>query len=157
MIRVNSVLSFGLISTVLVCKLAGTLIMVLLMFFLPQLISASLNSWVQPFKTHRDNLLETVTIFAALFAYALAFTLSINELDYGSIPVVVFYFLVNFLVVVWCIVEFISAQMPRVKGFIKYAHTRSQRKVTVGSSNLGRHRRRPEGELVHSSSGSSTT
>jgi hypothetical protein len=45
------------------------------------------NIFVQPFKSQRDNYLETVTILAALFAYTLAFTLSIGELG------MIFYFI----------------------------------------------------------------
>lgn len=95
--------------------------------------SIALNHIFQPFRAQRDNYLETLTILAALFAYSLAFTLSIDSLDYGSIPIVVFYFFVNVVVVLWCVAEFIHAQMPRIRAVLAYMMARSQNRVTSTS------------------------
>lgn len=83
-----------------------------------QVVSITINHIVQPFRTVRDNHLETLTLLAALFAYTLAFTLSIDELDYGAIPIVVFYFSVNVGIVIWCALEFIYGQVPRARALI---------------------------------------
>jgi hypothetical protein len=68
--------------------------------------------------------METLTIACASFAYSLAFTLSLAELDYGSLPVVIFYFLVNVLIVMWCVVEFIRRQWPRLQGALRVIRRR---------------------------------
>lgn len=110
LIRVDSVLSFGLISAVLV-------------------ISITANHLVQPFRSLRDNHLETLTLLAALFAYTLAFTLSIDTLDYGSIPIVIFYFFINISIIIWCGIEFLSGQLPQVKALLEYIRGQNTTRV----------------------------
>lgn len=120
-IRVNSVLSFGLVSAVLVYIYIYKSYYIIIYYINHdqiQVVSITINHIVQPFRTVRDNHLETLTLLAALFAYTLAFTLSIDELDYGAIPIVVFYFSVNVGIVIWCALEFIYGQVPRARALI---------------------------------------
>jgi len=101
LIKVQSVLSFGLVCAVLFGYSAVAVL-------------------VQPFKTQRDNYLEVITVLASVFAYGLALTLSLDDLNYGSIVATIIYFMLNIVVIVWCAIEFIRSNFSQVvKLFIK--------------------------------------
>lgn len=113
LVRVNSVLSFGLNNLVLV----GSAMVVLIK---------------RPFRTHVDNLLECSTILAALFIYGAAVLMSAPGFTYGAVVIEVFYFLVNVLVLLWCALEFLRTNFPVIVSF--WRNQRKGKKGSIGAS-----------------------
>lgn len=96
LVDINSVLSFGLNNLVLV-------------------VSAVVVLVKRPFRTHIDNLMECATILCAIFVYGMAVLMSVPEFDYGAVVIEVFYFLINILVCIPCLLLCVNMNMNMIQ------------------------------------------